>query len=178
MKEKLLCVFGFLFLAAPVFSQEEEKAKPRPNLKEKWKNLSPEERERLRKRFDEFSQLPPEKRKRLLDQSDRLKQVPEKLRPRVKEWADKNFSPEERERLKALPEEQRRAELRKIADQRVARAKQESLERIRKNGKLPPEKIQELEALPPREFFQKMKEYRREWIRKEHREEKKPSKPI
>jgi hypothetical protein len=66
------------------------------------RKLSPEERRRLRERYERFKKLPPEEKERLRKRLEEFEKLPEAERNRLKRRYDyfQRFSPEQRERLR------------------------------------------------------------------------------
>jgi len=133
--------------------------------RERWFRLSPEERDRLRKRYESIrSKLPPgrwdEIRKGLRESNpderkemlDRLNKMAEEGRSAVHaaRWVDqalRSLPPEDLARLRDLPREKRAEEVAKLVEAFRARWRQEGEEVNRATFK--PEEIQWLRSLQP-----------------------------
>ena len=89
-----------------------------PDKIERWRSMSPDERERIRERYREWKKLSPQRKERILDTRRRWEKLPEKEKRYLRQRREiyRNASPEEREAIrkffrdwKKLPPEQRRA---------------------------------------------------------------------
>jgi len=56
-----------------------------PERLERWRAMSPGERERIRERYRRWKELPPEKRERILERRRRWRELPEEQRRYLKE---------------------------------------------------------------------------------------------
>jgi len=70
-----------------------------PEKIERWRRMSPEERERIRERYRRWKALPPERRERLLERSRRWRELPE---------GERRFLVERREMYRTAWPEQKR----------------------------------------------------------------------
>jgi len=136
----------------------EERERLRHRLEE-FEKLSPEERERIRRHFQEFRNLPPEAREELR----RRYQALEEERRAI--W--EHLPPERRAELEKLPPERRH----RVIDEAVRKRLTEQSGRLRRV--LPPDVVEELEGLPLPERIRRTRElvdqHRREQMR-EHLE--------
>ena len=86
---------------------------------DRWKRLSPEERERLKQSRGRFKQLPPEKRKALRQQWENMSESERKEAIHARQ-ALSDIPPKQHHRLlrelRNLPQEERRAELNKLVN--------------------------------------------------------------
>ena len=98
-----------------------------PEKLERWRTMTPEERERIRRRYHRWKELPPEQRERILERRKRWRELPEEHRRalRKRREAYRNAPPEERqaiERLfrhwRRLPPEQRHTVRRNLSEMR------------------------------------------------------------
>lgn len=98
-----------------------------PDKIERWRRMSPEERERIRERYRQWKALPPERRERLLERRERWRELPEAQRRYLAERGEmyRNAWPEQRRaidkffvRWRQIPPERRRALGRRIAEWR------------------------------------------------------------
>lgn len=95
---------------------------PRERL-ERWRSLSPEQRERIRERYRRWKELPPGERERILERNRRWRKLPEEQRSYLKDRREllRDAGEEERGvvrkffgRMRSLPPEGRRATKRRI----------------------------------------------------------------
>ena len=128
---------------APAPKQETPPPPPRsdrPDLEEarrRWESLDPKERELIERRFEEYRSLSPEAREILRERARRFEERERRLR--------EHAPPEERERLRGLPPEERARHWRE-------RAIEDGRERGRfLRERLPPEMRRRLENAPPGE---------------------------
>lgn len=98
-----------------------------PERIERWRRMSPEEREQIRERYRRWKDLPPERRERSLERSRRWRELPERDRRFLRERREmyRNAWPDEKRvidkffvRMRQLPPERRRALQRRIAEWR------------------------------------------------------------
>lgn len=82
-------------------SKRDQRPTPGQNW-DRYENLSPEDKARLRNRYREWESLPPEKREDLRRRMEKWKELPpedrELLRKRHEQWQE--LSPQERQRLR------------------------------------------------------------------------------
>jgi hypothetical protein len=71
-----------------------------PEKLERWRTMTPEERERIRRRYHRWKELPPERRERILERRKRWRELPEEQR---------RFLMQRREVYRSAPPEQQRA---------------------------------------------------------------------
>ncbi|MGE5664525.1 MAG: DUF3106 domain-containing protein [Deltaproteobacteria bacterium] len=99
-----------------------------PEKIERWRGMSPEERDRIRERYRRWKDLPPERRERLMERSRRWRELPERDRRFIRERREmyRNAWPEEKRaidkffvRWRQLPPEGRRTLKRRIAEWRA-----------------------------------------------------------
>jgi len=132
----------------------EERERLRRRLEE-FEKLSPEERERIRRHFQEFRNLPPEAREELRRRFQALEEERRSI------W--EHLSPERRAELEKLPPERRR----RVIEDAVRKRLTEQSGRLRQV--LPPEVVKELEGLPLPERIRRTRElvdqHRREQMR-------------
>ncbi|MFQ5748993.1 MAG: DUF3106 domain-containing protein [Planctomycetota bacterium] len=132
----------------------EERERLRHRLEE-FKKLSPEERERIRRHFQEFRNLPPEAREELRRRFQALEEERRSI------W--EHLPPERRAELEKLPPERRR----RVIEEAVRKRLTEQSGRLRQV--LPPDVVEELEGLPLPERIRRTRElvenHRREQIR-------------
>jgi len=90
---------------------------------ERWRSMSPEERDRIRERYLRWKELSPEKQERILERNRRWRELPEEQRSYLKDRREllKDAGPEEREvvdkffaRMRSLPHKSRHHLKRKI----------------------------------------------------------------
>ncbi len=71
-------------------------------LKERWQKMSPEQRDQLRHRFNNFKQLPPERQERIRNRLKQFQKLPpedqERLRHRWQRW--QKMPPHEKQRMR------------------------------------------------------------------------------
>lgn len=98
-----------------------------PDKIERWRRMSPDERERIRERYRRWKVLPPERRDRLMERTRRWRELPEGDRRFLRQRREmyRNAWPEEKRvieqffvRWRQLPPERRRALRRHIAEWR------------------------------------------------------------
>jgi len=98
-----------------------------PGRLERWRAMSPEERERIRKRYRRWKELSPERRERIMERNRRWRELPEEQRRYLKDRREllKNAGPEDRgvvrkffARMRSLPPEARGAARQKIREGR------------------------------------------------------------
>ncbi len=96
-----------------------------PEKLERWRTKTPEERERIRRRYHRWKELPPEQRERILERRKRWRELPEEQRRalRKRREAFRNAPPEERRaiekffrQMRQLPPEQRHAMRRNLSE--------------------------------------------------------------
>jgi hypothetical protein len=96
-----------------------------PEKLERWRTMTPEERERIRRRYHRWKELPPEQRERILERRKRWRELPEEQRRalRKRREAYRNALPEERRaiekffrQMRQLPPEQRHAMRRNLSE--------------------------------------------------------------
>lgn len=85
---------------------------------ERFKNLSPEQQERLRARWRKFKQLSPEQRQAMRERWRSFRGMPREHRELVKKWHGRwqKMSPERRERIRKRMQER----FRKMSDEQLA----------------------------------------------------------
>lgn len=120
-----------------------------PDARERWNELSPQERERLRQRFEEFRRLDPAQRAELEERMDRLRV----LGQRAKEHLPDDL----RRKLEGLPESERRELLREYLRTEL----ENRGDRIREM--LPNDVRERLEQASPQERAQILGDLRRKW---------------
>ncbi|MEM7305236.1 MAG: hypothetical protein AAF682_01135 [Planctomycetota bacterium] len=109
-------------------------AQGKGGIQERWEQKSSEEREVLRRRFEQLKKLPPEAREVLEERARKLKNLEEELHDALPEQARRemeDLGPRERD---ALVREELKENLR--------------AEGRRRRGKLPPERLAEIEDAP------------------------------
>lgn len=98
-----------------------------PEKYERWRNMTPEERERYRERYRRWKKLSPKRRERILERRRRWHALPEKQRRFLKERREiyRNAWPEEKRaiekftrRWRDLPPERRHAMRRRLSEMR------------------------------------------------------------
>jgi hypothetical protein len=150
-------------------------------LRERWEAKTPEERALLRRRFDEWRELEPERREELLERARRWRQEEERERASADEGLKRELEhlpPPERERrwrehalerfrergrrllerlpapvrshLEQAPPGKRREALGHFLGRREERT-QRALRHVGRRLGLTPERVRELEQLPPEE---------------------------
>ena len=94
-----------------------------PERLERWRSMSPEERERIRERYRRWKELPPEERERIKERHRRWRELPEEQRRYLKDRRElmKDAGPEDRvvvrkffDRMHSLPPGARSAARQKI----------------------------------------------------------------
>jgi len=94
-----------------------------PERIERWRAMSPEERERIRERYRRWQELSPEQQERIKERKRRWRELPEEQRSYLRDRRElmKDAGPEDRvvvdkffARMHSLPEELRRATRQKI----------------------------------------------------------------
>jgi len=99
-----------------------------PDRLERWRQMTPEERERVRERYRRWKELPPEQQERILERRRRWRELPESERNYLRERREiyRNAWPEEKavinkffRRWRELPPERRQALKRKFVEWRV-----------------------------------------------------------
>lgn len=138
-----LTTLGSLLLAGPSFAQAGFEG---GDAAERWKSMTPAEREVMRERFDRFESLPPEAQDAIRDRLSGLRQRLAEL--------EQNLAPDERRKLDRIPREDRREVLGALLRERL-RFRGQSL-----RGALPEELIRELDQADPA---------RRPWMLERHR---------
>jgi len=63
-------------------------ATPASAAGDNWPNLSPKEKERVRRNIDRYEKLPPQDKERLREEWDRWKKFPQDRRDRIKQRYD------------------------------------------------------------------------------------------
>lgn len=98
-----------------------------PEKLTRWRTMTPEERERYRKRYHRWKELPPERRERILERRRRWRALPEGQKRFLRERREiyRNAWPEEKRaiekfarRWRQLPPERRHAMRRKLSELR------------------------------------------------------------
>lgn len=98
-----------------------------PERMERWRRMSPEERERVRERYHRWKELPQEQKERILDRRRRWRELPESERNYLRGRREiyRNAWPDEKAAIrkffgnwKELPPERRQALKRRIAEWR------------------------------------------------------------
>ena len=98
-----------------------------PEKLERWRTMTPEERERIRRRYHRWKELPPERRERILEGRKRWRELPEEQRRSLMRRREiyRNAPPEERQAIEKffrywrhLPPERRHAMRRDLNDMR------------------------------------------------------------
>jgi len=170
----LVAAFSYGVLSDNAFGQEEEKAgqvEQRQNMRERFRNMSPEEREKFRTQMEErrkrFENMSDEERQKLRDQMrerygsrsralgydqqlESIKTIEEQL-ARLKA-AVETASPEKRSRLRELPQEEREKVREKMMTAmreryRAIRAMEQELARLRGPERRPTESQARLSEL-------------------------------
>jgi Protein of unknown function (DUF3106) len=99
-----------------------------PEKLDRWRSMTPEERERLRKRYLRWKSLPPERRKQILERRQRWSKLPEEQRRFLMQRREiyRNAGEEEKRAIKKLfrrwrqlPPERRQAMRRNLAEMRT-----------------------------------------------------------
>ncbi len=100
---------------------------PSPDRLERWREMSPEERERIRERYRRWKDLPPEKRERIIERNRRWMKLPPEERGYLKERREllQGAGPEVRAvvrkffaRMRSLPPPARRLARRNLREWR------------------------------------------------------------
>ena len=98
-----------------------------PEKLDRWRSMTPEERERYRERYHRWKNLSPERRNRILEHRQRWKRLPEEQRRFLRERREiyRSAAPEEKRaiekffrRWRRLPPERRHAIRRDLSDMR------------------------------------------------------------
>jgi hypothetical protein len=98
-----------------------------PEKIERWRTMTPEERERIRERYRRWKELPPERKARILERRRRWRELPERQRRFLSQRREiyRSAGPQERRtiekfarRWRDLPREQRRALRNRLAEWR------------------------------------------------------------
>ncbi len=130
MKRRLVPL-AFSLLALAPLSRAQETAPEAPPVqnpargregfdpKQRWEHLSPEERARLRERFDRWKQLPPDQQAELLERHHAL--------ARMRDEAMRRLPPPEADRLRRMSPEERR----RFLEERVLHLLPETREELR-----------------------------------------------
>jgi len=104
-----------------------------PEKLDRWRSMTPEERERLRERYLRWKTLPPERRKQILERRQRWSRLPEEQRRFLMQRREiyRNAGQEEKRaieklfrRWRQLPPERRQAMRRNLAEMRKLPASQ------------------------------------------------------
>lgn len=95
---RLASVVVLALLSSAMVQQDPAERKSRL---ERFRQLSPEQKQRLRERVEQLKKLPPEERRRLKENLKRLRTLPERERRQVLEKIEK-LGPEERRQLVEL----------------------------------------------------------------------------
>lgn len=99
-----------------------------PEKLDRWRSMTPEERERFRERYRRWEKLPPERRKSILERRQRWSELPEEQRRFLKQRREiyRNAWPEEKRaiekffrRWRQLPPDRRQTVRRNLAEMRV-----------------------------------------------------------
>lgn len=114
----------------------------------RWNSLSPEQQQRLRKRFEHLQSLSSQEREDLMHRATTLKREEERLLRRL--------SPEHRRRLKLQPEEKRR----QLISEMVEAERRERGARI--ESKLPKKTREWLQNAPPEERSKRLERFRQQ----------------
>src|SRR5262245_8205480 len=107
-----------LWLAAPAFSARADDPKPPPPLEgtKRWQKLTPEERQRIHERWQQFQKLPPDQQEQLRQKMKQFRSLPKEERARVRQNYQKwqQLTPGKRQqmrekyqRFQQLPPEQK-----------------------------------------------------------------------
>ena len=137
-----------------------QEAKPAPeevqekelSPRERWERLSPEEREVMRKRFEEFQRLGEDERRQLRDRTKRMHSMERDVRERLPR--------DVRRKLEGLPPKERDELMKELVEQ-------EATDRGRRmRDKLPREVREQLESASPEERDRLLRDFR-----ERHREE-------
>jgi hypothetical protein len=98
-----------------------------PEKIQRWRNMTPEDRERIRERYRRWKELPPERKARILERRRRWRGLPEGQRHFLKQRREiyRNAGPQEKRAIEKfarewrdLPPEQRRALRGRLAEWR------------------------------------------------------------
>lgn len=138
-----LTTLGSLALAGPAIAQTGSSG---GDAAERWRSMSPSEREVMRERFDRFESLPTEAQDAIRDRLSGL-------RERLVEL-EQNLAPDERRELDSMPREDRKEVLGALLRERL-RFRGQSL-----RGALPEDLIRDLDQADPA---------RRPWMLERHR---------
>lgn len=112
-------------------NQETRPGELTPDRLERWRRMTPEERERIRERYHRWKELPPEQRERILERRRRWRELPESERNYLRGRREiyRNAWPEEKRvidkffgRWRELPPERRQALKRKFVEWRGMQA--------------------------------------------------------
>jgi hypothetical protein len=146
-------------------SVSEPQTKAKQALIEKWKSLSPRERERLREKHQTLKKMSPEERRRLKENLNRFKNLPPEKQEKLREnW----------QRIKDLPLEERRVifnnyrKWQSLSPQEKQRLRQRHI-RIQQ---MPPEKRKMF--LEKQRRWQEMPKEEKERFRKRHQIKREP----
>ena len=98
-----------------------------PEKLERWRTMTPEERERIRRRYHRWKELPPERRERILERRKRWRELPEEQRRSLMQRREiyRSAPPEEKRAIeklfrywRGLPPDRRHAMRRDLSDMR------------------------------------------------------------
>ncbi|MDH3238079.1 MAG: DUF3106 domain-containing protein [Deltaproteobacteria bacterium] len=104
-----------------------------PEKLDRWRSMTPEEREKYRERYRRWEKLPPERRKKILERRQRWSKLPEEQRRFLKQRREiyRNAWPEEKQaiekffrRWRQLPPDRRQTMRRNLAEMRDLPASQ------------------------------------------------------
>lgn len=138
LRAALVVLAAFLFTSCPAAEAQNRGGGPHryqaarpgeitPDKVERWRRMTPEERERIRERYHRWKELPPEQRERILERKRRWRELPESERNFLRERREiyRNAWPEEQkvikrffQRWRELPPEHRQSMRRKFAQWR------------------------------------------------------------
>ncbi len=118
-------IFGAVLLIQTADAGPPPRQMRSPGDGKKWENLPPEQREQLKRRYDEWQALPPGEKERLRERMDQLKAMPPEARElyqrRFRQW--QRLSPDEQNQLQRkleqwdiLPPEEKNSIRRRFRD--------------------------------------------------------------
>ena len=90
------CAFALAGGAWPARADEKS---PDRSARERWKKLSPKQREKVRERYEKFEKLPPKEQARVRKNRERWQKLPPEKRDQLRErWRE--LTPEQRKELR------------------------------------------------------------------------------